>query len=123
MSPEQIMDRQTIDHRADIYSLGCVAYWCLTGSTVFAASDTTKLLRKHLEEQPQPLFEFPVCADLGVELNEVLMRCLAKDAAQRPQSAFDLANDLGKARLSGRWTQAKAIAWWQAHGTPCPDAT
>ncbi len=117
MSPEHIMDSDTIDHRSDIYSLGCVAYWCLTADTVFQASDTGKMLRKHIEEPPLPLDQHPSSLGIPTQLSDLVMRCLHKDPGQRPQSCLELANLLTQIRTEEPWTQARAIAWWKNYLT------
>jgi tetratricopeptide (TPR) repeat protein len=89
MAPEQAAADPSTDHRADIYSFGCLAYELLAGRPPFAAMTPHKLLAAHMGERPQPIAELrpdtpPVLADL-------VMQCLEKDPDARPQSAGDVA--------------------------------
>jgi serine/threonine-protein kinase len=103
-----------VDTRADIYSTGCVAYWLLTGKFVFTADTAMKLLMAHAQtpaEPPSLQTEFPIPR----ELDALVLSCLAKDRAQRPQSARDLLERLEAVTLRQPWTEARAREWWTAH--------
>ncbi len=80
VSPEQIQDKQ-IDARADIYSLGCVLYECLTGSVPFLKDTDAALLWAHMQERPPP--PSAAAPDLPAAIDEVILRALAKDPAER----------------------------------------
>ena len=88
MSPEQAAGDPDIDHRADIYSFGCMAYELLTGQPPFANRTPQRLMAAHMSEKPQPIAELR--PDVPPTLAALVMRCLEKDAAARPQSASDL---------------------------------
>jgi len=88
MAPEQIAADPAIDHRADLYSLGCVAYEMLAGETPFAGRAPTALFKAHLLEQPARITSKR--ADVPDTLEVVISRCLAKDPATRPPSARDV---------------------------------
>ncbi len=87
MAPEQIAADPGIDHRADLYSFGCVAYELLAGETPFASRPGHQMLA-HISERPAPLREKR--ADCPLPLAQLVMRCLEKDPAARPQSARDV---------------------------------
>lgn len=110
VAPEMAIGSE-IDGRADIYSLGCVAYWLLTGSLVFDAGNTMALLAKHLQEDPVPPSKRTEI-EIPTDLEEVILDCLRKNPADRPSSAEELAN-----RLSGcdvvAWTKKDSKQWWQ----------
>lgn len=91
MSPEQARG-ETCDHRSDIYSLGCVLYEMLAGSPPFTARDIVGLLHKHVHEQPKPLRSH--CPDLPRHVEVAIMRCLAKQPAERYPSSMELVHDL-----------------------------
>ena len=92
MAPEQIAGDSGADARADIYSLGLVAYEMLAGATPFDAKSPQALLAAHMTVAPRPLAD--VRSDVPPALVAVVMKCLQKDPANRPQSAAELAVEL-----------------------------
>ena len=88
MSPEQAAGDPDTDHRADLYSFGCLAFELLAGRPPFIEKSPRKLLAAHMGEKPQPIVELRL--DTPAALAELVMRCLEKEAADRPQSAGDL---------------------------------
>jgi len=85
MSPEQVLADPTLDHRSDIYSLGCLGYEILVGQPPFRALQMPQLLAQHVQAAPRDLTS--VRPDVPASLNALLMQCLAKDPEARPQSA------------------------------------
>ena len=111
MAPEQILGSE-VDARADIYATGCVAYWLLTGHQVFEAPSPMGLLVHHTQSPPQApstRTELPV----PPELDAIVLACLAKDPAERPQSARELANILAGLPVADEWDDTKARDWWE----------
>ncbi len=92
MAPEQAAGDPGIDHRADIYSLGAMAYELLSGQAVFANRTPQRMLAAHMGEAPKSITEFR--GDLPPALADLVMQCLAKEADQRPQQAGDIARVL-----------------------------
>jgi len=88
MAPEQAMADRNVDGRADIYSLGVVAYEVLTRRPPFAAPSPRALMAAHVTSLPQPISE--LSSEIPNDLAETVMRCLEKDPADRWQSAEDL---------------------------------
>src|SRR5689334_2966418 len=88
MAPEQAAGDSTIDHRADIYALGAMAYELLTGRLVFPDRTAQRMLAAHLSETPRPIGELR--SDVPATLADLVMRCLAKDPDARPQSASEI---------------------------------
>ena len=88
MSPEQAAADPATDHRADIYSFGCLAYEMLAGRPPFTAKSPQKLLAAQMGEAPQPVNELR--PDVPAPLAQLVMKCLAKDADDRPQRAADI---------------------------------
>ena len=88
MAPEQAAGDPDIDHRADIYSLGAMAYELLAGRPVFADRTAARMLAAHMSEVPRPIAELR--ADVPAPLADLVMRCLAKDPNDRPQTATDI---------------------------------
>jgi serine/threonine-protein kinase len=114
MAPEVILGATDVDNRADVYSLGCVAYWLLTGHLVFEAESTMKMLMHHVQTAPTPpskRSELPVPRDL----EEIVMACLAKDPDKRPQRADELWSMAMSCHCGDGWNQAAARRWWEAH--------
>jgi eukaryotic-like serine/threonine-protein kinase len=114
MAPEQAMGRASVDGRVDIYAIGCVAYWLLTGQLVFTADTSMGLLLQHINSTPAPpstRTELPIPPGLEA----VILACLAKDPADRPQSSRQLSRMLGDLPASAEWTQDRARAWWDRH--------
>ncbi len=117
IAPEIAMGEQRIDQRADIYTLGCVAYYLLTGSLVFNELSPTAMAVAHVQKMPDPpstRTELPVPADL----ERVVLQCLAKRPEDRPSSAAHLVQLLDACRDAGEWTESDAEVWWQTHLPP-----
>jgi serine/threonine-protein kinase len=115
MSPEQAAGKAGLDARSDLYSLGCVAYFLLTGHPPFVRDTAVRTLAAHLDEPPAPLTSR--CPDVSADLQEVVLRCLAKEPTQRFQSADDLDQALGQCQCANAWTRELAAAWWHTHAT------
>jgi serine/threonine-protein kinase len=111
MAPEAIDGVRNLDQRADLYALGCVAYWLLTGRPVFEGPSPLAILVKHSREAPAPM-------DGGVEpvpadLEALVFQCLEKDPDHRPGDALELERALGECADARRWTRADAERWWE----------
>jgi len=112
IAPEQALGAANIDHRADIYATGCVAYWMLTGQQVFEGESAIALVVHHAQTPPVPpsqRSEMPIPA----ALDALVLACLAKSPADRPQSARELLRSLDALPLA--WTEEQARAWWTQH--------
>jgi len=114
MSPESVSGKSPVDHRSDLYSLGCVAYWLLTGRLLFAAETPMAMLMKHATDEPVPPSKRAEL-DIPGELDRVILKCLAKNPNDRPQSAEELAGLLGDISFPQIWNQERARAWWKLH--------
>jgi eukaryotic-like serine/threonine-protein kinase len=114
MPPEVILGDSDVDRRADVYSLGCVAYFLLTGELVFEADTSMKMLMQHLHAQPVPpseRTELPVPR----ELDELILSCLQKDPKRRPQDAGELYQMACHVHIRDEWNSDEAKRWWRAH--------
>jgi hypothetical protein len=114
MAPEQALGGTNVDGRADIYATGCVAYWLLTGQLVFTAETPMALLLRHAQTLPTPpsaRTELPIPA----ALERLVLSCLAKNPADRPQSAKELSRRLAEVESAGAWTEERARDWWTMH--------
>ncbi len=112
IAPEQV-ETLALDPRADIYALGCVGYWLLTGRYVFEQESTLRMLLDHLNTKPEKASK-RIGKPIAPDLEEVLLACLAKDPKDRPESAEALAAQLLACDVP-RWTQDQARAWWAEH--------
>jgi serine/threonine-protein kinase len=111
MAPEMILGDQ-VDGRADLYALGCVAYFLLTGQLVFEAGNALQSITKRLQETPVPpsqRTELPVPSDLDA----LVLACLAAEPSDRPATAGELARRLAVLNVRP-WTDEEAARWWAA---------
>jgi serine/threonine-protein kinase len=118
MAPEVAMGEEKIDGRVDLYALGCVAYFMLTGTPVFNEKTATATALAHVHKAPippSPLSEMQVPA----KLEQVIRQCLAKKPEDRPQTAQELWCLLSACDVP-EWTQENASEWWQTY---LPDAS
>ncbi len=114
IAPELIEGRPPADQRVDLYSLGCVAYWLLTGKTVFAAENAVAMAVAHATEAPmRPSVRAGI--DVPPDLEALVMQCLEKAPADRPESADALAAALRACACAAAWTPAHAEKWWRDH--------
>jgi serine/threonine-protein kinase len=113
MAPEQAMGT-AVDGRADLYAVGCVAYWLLTGQTVFTADNAMGLIVQHASAPPVPP-SARARQPIPPALDALVLACLAKDPAGRPASARELSRRLAGLAGAGDWTQERAIEWWLTH--------
>ena len=114
MAPEQASEVGEVTGQADLYALGCIAFWLLTGQLVFEASSATRLLMKHISEPPPRPSEISEL-DIPPALEALVMQCLEKDPDRRPASAKVLARGLREVALRSAWTDERADRWWATH--------
>jgi eukaryotic-like serine/threonine-protein kinase len=115
MAPEQVLGERNIDRRADIYQVGCVAYFALTGQTVFPGRTPMEMMLKHVNDEPiapsvrinSPTLE---------PLDSFVLKCLAKSPAERPQSADEMVNLMATCEYGfATWSTVTAHEWWHTH--------
>jgi serine/threonine-protein kinase len=114
IAPEVVRGDRVPDHRVDIYTLGCVAYWLLTGRLVFQAPNAIQLMYQHANATPVPPSQVSEL-DIPPALDSVILACLAKHPEERPQNAGDLARQLAAAVPGDRWNEERAHRWWDRH--------
>ena len=121
IAPEQALGSSVVDHRADIYAAGCVAYWLLTGELVFTADTAMGVIMHHARTAPIPPSER---TELPIPdaLDRLVLSCLAKDPSDRPQSAKELSRRLGDVRCLATWSDERAREWWATHEPAATDA-
>jgi hypothetical protein len=117
MAPEMAAG-EAMDGRADLYALGCVGYFLLTGHLVFEGDNALQLVLKHIQVEPVPP-SLRLGRPVPDTLERVILSCLAKAPAARPADAATLADALTLAGADD-WTQADARQWWENTFTPKP---
>lgn len=112
MAPEMLFG-ETIDWRADLYALGCVAYYLLTGALVFEAENGLQMVARHLQAEPIPPSQ-RTTQPIPPPLERLVLSCLAKDPRNRPQSAGEIARALAAIEAAS-WSEEQAVRWWSAN--------
>ena len=110
VAPEIVTGRG-LDARADLYSLGGVAFFLLTGRTVFGGNTVEEKLKHHLHTRPEPPSRVAP-GPVGMDLDLVVLACLAKDPDDRPRSAAELSRRLAACDTGPAWTPGAAMTWW-----------
>jgi serine/threonine-protein kinase len=113
MAPEAVRDADSLDARGDVYQLGQVAYYLLTGHHVFTAENPMDVMLKHVSEAPVPPSQVRG-EPISESLEQLVLRCLEKDRDRRPASAGELLEAFESCSVKGTWSQADARAWWSA---------
>jgi len=114
MSPEQATGDTSGDPRSDIYSLGASAYYLFTGQPPFRGDNALKLVLAHSHETPLPPSRHN--REIPGDLEEIVLKCLAKDRSERFQTIGELQSALADCKAAGGWSREKAAEWWQAQG-------
>jgi serine/threonine protein kinase len=120
MPPEVALGATLIDGRADIYALGCVAYWLLTGTQVFPGGTALQMVLEHIRTEPERPSSRTDQA-IPEALERLVMRCLEKKPAARPATVAELSSELAALDLEGRWTPERARGWWDVHDADAID--
>jgi serine/threonine-protein kinase len=110
MAPEMTVG-EPVDSRADIYALGCVAYYLLTAKLVFEAENAVQVMLKHVTESPVPP-SVRAGATMPEGLDQAVLACLAKEPGDRPRGALELGQMLADIR-GAHWPQERAAEWWK----------
>ena len=113
MAPEMILGRDDVDRRADVYAIGCVAFYLLTGTRVFQDGNQMQVLVDHVHTEPVPPSS-RLGAPLPREVDTICPRLSPEEPDDRPQDAGELLDRIAACNLAGRWSNAQARAWWQA---------
>ncbi len=112
LSPEAIREPREVDAQSDLYQLGAVAYFLLTGGHVFSGNSPVEVLSHHLHSAPEP-----PSARLGrvvpADLEDLILSCLEKGKSRRPAGAAALREALARCQDAGKWSQEDARAWWE----------
>jgi len=113
LSPETVNQPDAVDVRTDVYAVGAVGYFLLTGTPVFTGKSAVEICMQHVNAAPEP----PSARrgrPVSIELEALLLRCLAKAPPDRPANAAELLGELEACAVEGTWTAQDAAAWWSA---------
>jgi serine/threonine-protein kinase len=114
MAPEQVLGNRPLDGRTDVYAVGCLADWLVTGELVFSGPTAMETMMQHTYEVPVPPARR---TELQVPeaLDRLILECLEKNPDDRPATADMLAERLATIQPAAAWTQASARQWWDTH--------
>lgn len=115
MAPERFRQPSVMDPRSDIYSVGCVAYFLLSGRPPFMECEPESLFALILSEQPISM-SLHRKDDVPAEINNLVLKCMSKSADQRFATIQDLSWIVDQLRASYPWTVEQARTWWKQHG-------
>jgi eukaryotic-like serine/threonine-protein kinase len=121
MAPEAITTPDSVDGRSDLYALGAVAYWLLTGTPVFQAKTLLDVCSRHLHSLPDAPSK-RLGRELPADLEAIVLGCLEKSPAARPRDARTLRQQLSSCALAQAWTEEDARRWWQQQGARIREA-
>lgn len=116
LSPESVLG-EPVDQRTDIYALGCVAYWMLTGEYVFTGESAMQIVARHVSSDPAPPSRHSTF-DVSPALDQLVLACLKKKPAERPATARELCDGLGECEVETSWTRQDAKNWWETRMEP-----
>ncbi len=114
IAPEAALGNDRLDHRADIYSLGCVAYYLLTGRIVFEADSAVGMLLAHIQNSPGRVSTWAE-APIPAELEQLVQDCLRKDPDDRPANIAEVRQRLERVSSEAKWGRQEAAQWWQRY--------
>jgi eukaryotic-like serine/threonine-protein kinase len=112
IAPEAVKEPDSVDARSDLYSLGAVGYWLLTARTLFDSGDVEELLDGQVNAAPKRPSE-RTGRTIDLDLEKIIMSCLAKEPGQRPASAEAVEAALAGCASAGSWSAREAQAWWE----------
>ena len=114
MAPEMAMGESDIDSRVDVYAVGCVLYYLLTGQLVFEADTPMKMMHRHITDPPTPPSHRTELS-IPTELERLILDCLTKQPEGRPANAGVLAERLTAIGVDEPWTEERALRWWHTN--------
>jgi serine/threonine-protein kinase len=114
MAPEMALGKSELDGRVDIYCLGCVGYWLVTGERVFVRDNTLATVVAHVQEQPTPPSQRTEL-EIPPSFEKTILACLEKDPANRPQNAAELEAMFDESAGDWAWSSSDAVEWWDLH--------
>jgi eukaryotic-like serine/threonine-protein kinase len=119
MAPEQVLGDKPVDARSDIYAVGCLGYWLVTGQLVFVGRTPMDTMLQHTRTKPVPPSQRTEM-NIPESFDRVILACLEKNPDDRPSTADDLAARLASIEAPGSWTTDLTHQWWDAHHPRTP---
>ena len=119
LAPELITDASLFSPSSDLYALGGVGYYLLTGRNVFEGASAVEICAMHLHDEPVPPSQ-RTAREIPPDLEAILLACLAKQPKKRPQSAQAMSEMLARCEGVGTWTQKQARKWWADNRSTLP---
>jgi eukaryotic-like serine/threonine-protein kinase len=114
LAPEMVASADTVDGRTDVYAIGCVAYWLLSGHAPFERKTPMATILAHVNDQPTPPSSVSEIA-IPEQLEALVLECLEKKPTDRPASAAELSRRLDAVVVEDGWDQERAAHWWETH--------
>ena len=114
MAPEQVLGSRLVDGRTDLYAVGCLAYWLITGQPVFTGRTAMETMMQHTQAVPVPP-SARTELEVPPALDHMVLTCLAKNPDDRSASADKLAEALASIATRSSWTTPRAHEWWDRH--------
>jgi serine/threonine-protein kinase len=114
MSPEQVLGDRPVDGRSDIYAVGCLAYWLVTGQLVFTGRTVMDTLLQQTQASPVPPSRRTEL-EISPVFDRLVLSCLAKNPEDRPATADAFADRLGEVLTTASWTTKDMREWWETH--------
>ena len=114
-SPEAVNSPDKIDARSDLYQVGAVGYFLLTGGHVFEGDNVTQICFDHVSKPPEPP-SVRLGDSISSDLETLILQCLAKSKDDRPESAASMIEALDRCKEAHNWSRRNAEDWWRAHG-------
>ena len=114
MPPEAVIQTESIDARADVYAIGAVGYFLLTGTSVFPIGPVMEVCMKHVSQTPESPSK-RLGQPISPDLESLILRCLSKPRESRPNDALALLCELEACHIAGTWTSTDAHEWWLAN--------
>jgi serine/threonine-protein kinase len=106
-----VLGNPPVDRRTDLYAVGCLAYWLITGQLVFTGKTTMEILMHHAQTVPVPPSSRTEI-EVPPRLDDIVLSCLAKNPDHRPASADVLSEALASITTVSPWTTPRAREWW-----------
>jgi serine/threonine protein kinase len=122
LSPEAIEHPEDVDAKSDLYAVGAVGYYLLTGTTVFSGKSLVEVCMHQVNTPAEPPSQ-RLGRAVSIELETVLLKCLAKNPADRPASAKELAAALRACPMADGWSDADAENWWRGYSESTPQVS